>query len=110
MKLRLLCMICLPLLLATSIWAQEPPGQDTCPHEFGWKPSGEQLQQIISDHKAWLEKDAREREDDLKGQANLCNADLSGAELNHANLSGAKLNNVELYEAKLNKANLSGPS
>ena len=107
MKLRSLVIFCVGLLLAAPSWAQGPTGQETCPHEKGWKPTNEELQQVISDHKAWLGKDARERENDLKGKANLCNADLSGAELNHANLSRAKLNNANLSKAELNNADLS---
>src|SRR6516165_7700568 len=107
MKLRSLVIFCVGLLLAAPSWAQGPTGQETCPHEKGWKPTNEELQQVISDHKAWLGKDARERENDLKGKANLYNADLSGAELNHANLSRAKLNNANLSKAELNNADLS---
>jgi uncharacterized protein YjbI with pentapeptide repeats len=101
-KLRSVGIVCLGLVLATSIWAQEPPGQETCPHEKDWKPTNEELQRVLSDHKAWL----NESEFSSKGRANLCNVNLSGAKLNNANLRFAELNNADLSRAELNNADL----
>jgi Pentapeptide repeats (8 copies) len=126
MKLsRLLGLECLCLLLAGITWAQEP---DTCPHPEGWRPTEEELQRILSDHKHWTEKwkGTEWAVRNAEGKANLCNvdlrdanlsstnlerADLSGAnlrgtDLNNAYLRGANLNNADLVWAKLNGADL----
>jgi hypothetical protein len=66
--------------------AQEGDVKQACPHERGWKPTAEE----IGAHKP-----------------NLCNADLSKAELNKADLKLANLNNANLTAAELNNADLS---
>ena len=104
MRLRSLVIFYLGLLLAAPTWAQEPPAQQTCPHEKGWKPTDEER----SDHKSWLAIDVDEKRLNSKGRADLCNADLSQAILNDVVLRGAKLNNADLLGAKLNNAVLPG--
>ena len=49
------------------------------------------LQQILSDHKAWLNDEPNGKHADLRG-ANLLGADLRGANLQHANLQHANTN------------------
>jgi hypothetical protein len=105
-KLRSVGIVCLELLLAAPSWAQEPFGLEPCPHDKGWTPGKEELQQVLSDHMTWLNKDAIERRRNFKGRANLCNANLRGAQLNYADLRGAQLNNADLRGAQLNNASL----
>jgi uncharacterized protein YjbI with pentapeptide repeats len=86
----------LGLLVVTATWAQEVPKPEACPNTKGWKPTDENLQDR-------LQKDKSE---------DLCNVDLSGAQLANAHLSGAKLifaklNGANLSNADLNDANLS---
>ena len=58
------------------------------------------IENILKQHKAWLEGDGGE-------MANLNGADLNGANLSHANLRGANLSFAELSFAELRGANLS---
>jgi uncharacterized protein YjbI with pentapeptide repeats len=74
-----------------------------------WKPTTEELDQILLHHRHW-EETASHLEaagSSHQGRANLCNADLSRAKLNKANLRRAKLNKANLSEAELNEADLS---
>lgn len=78
----------------------------------GQKPSKEDLKQILTDHKKWLD-DLSEMH--VKGLAvtspapnDLSGAKLGRADLSKANLSGANLSGAILYEAKLVGAKLSG--
>ena len=74
----------------------------------------EELTEILSQHKLWLDAKGGERAD-LR-EANLCGAVLCGADLREANLCGAVLREAnlcganlcgaDLYEANLRKANL----
>jgi uncharacterized protein YjbI with pentapeptide repeats len=109
--LRLLGLVCLGVLLASLTWAQERPSKETCPHIKGWKPTDEQLKQILSDHRLWAQKYRLSFLAGLpaptEGRANLCNADLSAAEMNGADLTNAELNNANLMSAKLNGADMS---
>jgi hypothetical protein len=102
--LRLLCLGYIGVMLTCPIFASEQ-AKESCPHVKGWKPSKEELQQILLDHQQWLEKRYK-REDSPEGRANLCNADLSNAELNDANLEAAVLSDANLSSAKLNRASL----
>lgn len=122
---RLFGLVGLSLLLVAPICAEDVPKLEICPRPLGWKPSDEELRNIIADHLKWAKQlnapgtpmvlAARANPE---GRANLCNADLSEAdvtavilvwaELKHANLSGAKLNNADLSGADLSDANLSG--
>ena len=61
----------------------------------------ENLQQILENHKKWLNCDGGER-------ANLSGADLICANLSGADLSGANLSGADLIGANLRRANLSG--
>ena len=64
--------------------------------------TAEELQQIISSHKNWL--------NDEEGgvRANLVRANLDGANLYGANLDGANLDGANLVRANLDGANLDG--
>jgi len=77
----------------------------------------EQLQEVLTLHRAWLNGAARGRRADLQGavlrdavlrEADLGRADLRGANLGRANLSGANLGRANLSEANLGRADLSG--
>jgi len=94
---------CLGLLIGMPTSAQE-----TCPHPEGWKPTDAELQQVLSDHRQWVQKQetAPPGVAPSDGRANLCNADLRQVELNEAVLSGANLNQAILSGAKLARANL----
>ena len=71
----------------------------------------EQLTEILSQHKLWLENEGGQRANlsgaNLHG-ANLSGANLRGAILTGANLSGANLHGANLSGANLRGANLSG--
>jgi uncharacterized protein YjbI with pentapeptide repeats len=97
---------CLILLADMPTGAQEQSTQETCPYPEQWKPTTEALQRILSDHRQWMEKRSTPHFGEPEGRANLCNADLFGAELNGTDLSWVKLNKALLANAKLNKANL----
>ena len=91
----------------------------------------EQIEKILEEHKAWLNRtggakadlhgadlydadlrDADLRDADLCGadlrDADLCGADLCGADLRGANLCGANLCDADLRDADLRVANLCG--
>ncbi len=63
----------------------------------------EQLSQILTDHKEWLNDNGKGKRADLR-DADLSRADLSGADLSRANLRGADLSRANLYGADLNGA------
>jgi hypothetical protein len=99
--------------LATHGQAQEQQTQ-TCSHPAGWKPTDDELKQILAEHRRWTEDwrkasfRAEWASQHPQGRANLCNANLGGAELNKANLGGVELNKANLGGAKLNEADLDG--
>ena len=62
----------------------------------------EKLQEILKNHKLWLE------DEETGIRANLIGADLSGANLSGANLSGADLIGANLRRANLSGADLRG--
>ena len=76
------------------------------------------MEEILENHRKWLETDGKEgKRADLTGAnlrganlsgADLRGADLSGADLTGANLRGANLRDSDLYGADLRGANLSG--
>lgn len=65
------------------------------------KMSQEELNQILENHKKWL------NDDESGVRANLRYADLSYADLSYANLSYADLSSADLRYANLRYANLS---
>ena len=80
------------------------------------KISADKLNEILANHKLWIDSNieygnranlrgASLRGADLRG-ANLCDADLSGADLSDANLRGASLHYANLRGADLRGANL----
>ena len=82
-----------------------------CRLKGGLEMDSEQLKDILTKHKAWLngENDgvrADLRDADLSG-ADLSGADLSGADLRDADLSGADLSGADLRDADLIGADLS---
>src|SRR5262245_46235531 len=95
-----------------SALAQEQKATQACPNPVGWKPTDEELRRILSDHSSWVEAweskhfDPAWAAENAKGRANLCNADLQGAELDEAKLRGARLNGADLSGVRLNKADL----
>jgi uncharacterized protein YjbI with pentapeptide repeats len=68
----------------------------------------EQLNQILMDHKEWLQDNLKGKCANLSG-ADLRGADLSGAYLTNANLSGAYLRGADLSGADLSGAYLNAP-
>jgi Pentapeptide repeats (8 copies) len=106
---QIIWLTCLGFLVSTPIAAQqEPPDKETCPHPKDWKPTNDELRQVLSEHRLWVVKEHFELFDTppagSEGRANLCNADLRGADLEKANLAWAVLNNANLFSAKLNEA------
>jgi hypothetical protein len=101
---------CLGMLLAAPTWAQEQPSKETCPHAKGWRPTDEELQKILSDHRQWVAKRLPSVGGAppalAEGRANLCNADLSFADLHGTVLTEARLNNANLFTANLSEARL----
>src|SRR5271157_4823805 len=66
------------------------------------------LDEILKQHKLWLDSEQKSgSRADLRG-AHLGGAHLIGADLSHANLSGADLSGADLHEANLANADLSG--
>ena len=97
-----------------SALTQEQKATELCPNPIGWKPTGEELRSILSDHSRWIETwrskdfDRGWAAENAKGRANLCRADLRKAKLDEANLRGARLDEVDLSGVRLNKADLLG--
>ena len=69
----------------------------------GVKPTPEEIQQILADHKEWLDSP---RPWDGKPPHNLSETDLSAANLSGANLSRANLSLANLKKANLRRADL----
>jgi uncharacterized protein YjbI with pentapeptide repeats len=70
--------------------------------------SDQRLQEILWQHRKWVETDGREgTRADLK-RADLYQVDLREANLSGANLSGADLREANLWASNLSRANLSG--
>ena len=107
MKVLTITVACLGLSVAIA-QAQEDGTKEPCPRNPRQKLAPEELQRKLSDHMRWLNEATSSAVPNSASslRANLCNADLRGAELNNTNLFGAKLNNADLGGAKLNKANL----
>ena len=72
--------------------------------------SQEELNKIVEQHQHWLKEDCEGWEDMRANlsEADLCGANLSGANLRRADLSGAKLCRANLSEADLSEADLCG--
>ena len=72
----------------------------------------EQLQEVLTKHRAWLLGQADGARADLTRAdltgANLTGANLTRADLTGANLTGADLTGANLYGANLTRANLTG--
>jgi hypothetical protein len=102
---QIFALACLGVLVNMPTLAQDRPAQETCTRLKGWKPTTQELQRTLSEHQATVEKAVTP---EWPGRANLCNADLSSAQLDNANLREANLNNAVLSRAKLNNANLIG--
>jgi len=72
----------------------------------------EQLNQILTDHKEWLNDNLKGKRADLVGadlrNLNLYGANLYGADLRNADLRNADLRNLNLYGANLYGADLHG--
>ena len=70
----------------------------------------EKLQEILKNHKLWIEGEETGIRANLSGanlsEANLSRADLSRADLSEANLSRADLSGANLSEANLSRADL----
>ena len=67
------------------------------------KISDDELNEILANHKLWIDSKSK-----YGNHANLCDADLSGANLRGADLRGANLNDTDLRGADLSGANLRG--
>lgn len=84
----------------------------------GIRPTEEELKKILEDHEKWVKtvyEPAKEANPLVlphevvpqDGRANLCEADLKGADLGKANLLGANLRHANLSGVNLWRANLS---
>ena len=93
--------------------ADQPKGPDSQEQELP-KIGKEKLQEILAQHKSWVESEGKEgtrarlrganlKEADLS-EANLQKVDLSEADLQEADLSKADLQEAELSEANLQEA------
>ena len=65
-----------------------------------WKPTQEELADILEKHRAWLESGYVDGARAYLARANLAGADLAGAYLADANLAGAYLAGANLAGAK----------
>jgi len=65
------------------------------------KISTDKLNEILANHKLWIDSNS-----EYGNRANLRGANLSGADLNDANLSSADLSDADLHGADLSGANL----
>ena len=77
------------------------------------KISDDELNEILANHKLWIDSNSKYgNRANLRGailnDADLHRADLRGANLNDANLNDANLNDADLRGANLNDADLSG--
>jgi uncharacterized protein YjbI with pentapeptide repeats len=94
--------------------AQEEVIDESCTlHPKLWIPTKEELQEAISDHRAWVGRmlsKATDSPDALNpppiGNESLCNAFLARVDLTNVDLRWANLNGVNFYKAQLNGANL----
>jgi uncharacterized protein YjbI with pentapeptide repeats len=73
-----------------------------------WKPSDEKLNQILKNHKKWVESDGEDGKRANLAGANLRLAKLTGANLQEAVLVGANLQEANLFTANLQGADLAG--
>jgi len=64
---------------------------------------GEQLKQVLTDHRLWFSSDKKQGK-----RADLSRANLTGAKLTDAKLTGSDLTDANLYGADLTDANLTG--
>ena len=67
------------------------------------KISDDELNEILANHKLWIDSNSK-----YGNHANLSGADLRGADLNGANLNDANLHYANLNDANLSGANLNG--
>ena len=67
------------------------------------KISTDKLNEILANHKLWIDSNS-----EYGNRANLSGANLRGANLNDANLSSADLSGANLCDADLSGADLSG--
>ncbi len=87
--------------------ADQPKGPDSQEQELR-KIGKEKLQEILAQHKSWVESEGKEGTRARLREANLQKADLRGANLQEADLSEANLQEADLSEANLQKADLRG--
>lgn len=78
------------------------PFEQGCPKTNKKKFSREAIMQVQESHSKWLKKPSTPD----GARANLCEADLTGAEFNMAMLAGANFSHAILHNAKLQKTNL----
>ena len=67
------------------------------------KISTDKLNEILANHKLWIDSNSK-----YGNRANLCGANLSDANLRDANLRGANLSGADLSDANLYRADLLG--
>ena len=70
------------------------------------KISDDELNEILANHKLWIDSNSKYGNHAILHYADLSDADLHGANLNYAVLSGANLNDADLSDADLHGANL----
>ena len=85
--------------------ADQPKGPDSQEQELP-KIGKEKLQEILAQHKRWVESKRKEGARAALGEANLQKADLRGANLQDADLSRANLQKAYMIRANLRGADL----
>ncbi len=92
--------------LVCPVRADWEEGSEDCPCEQGWKPTEQQLADILAAHATWRRQGGLDAT--VAGKAVLCGADLREAKLERADLGGADLAGADLRYARLEGADLGG--
>ena len=83
------------------------PGSDDCPCEPSWRPPLPIMQAILERHRVWMETVGPENPL-ATGRAILCNAFMTGFDLDNADLSGADMRDADLTRVGFRDALLVG--
>jgi uncharacterized protein YjbI with pentapeptide repeats len=104
--MRLAIAVCVGVAVAAQAQAE------TCPHQKGWKPTADDLQQMLAAHSVWVKEWKKTKlskewaSQHSQGRANLCKARIPRVDLSGADLYGAVLSEAELPSADLRKTAL----
>jgi uncharacterized protein YjbI with pentapeptide repeats len=101
--MRLAIALCVGFAVAAQAQAE------TCPHQKGWKPTDDDLRQMLAAHSVWAKEWTKTKlskewaSQHSQGRANLCKARILRVSLSGADLYGAVLSEAELPLADLRK-------